>query len=364
MNNSDYTPIAMRGGLGDILLYSLKIWGNGFWKYIIVGFFFIIPLLISVMLFNFFFPETENIFTNQTIIEKSVDSSETPDKTTEDTEAKDAEESVQSNPLLSINPSFFAYLIISIIIIFYFLCLSMGANSYIAGKYSVGEKPSTADALSYSLTHSGSYFIYSILFTIITILLFMFSLYINSQQDGNAALYGEVMNWVFLISGIVFIFLSPLLILVFPGMIFMRTNIFNAFKGVGKLLKAFYSRALSVFIISIVLVSFILLVFLNNAIIGSIAEGLFDFSRFSAMNMVWLLIMVFIPGITYGFFSTVVSLTFLNVWACKLGLENIYAIKILSAALNKRKIPKNWYRNKDINQLQSRKKVRVKKLNN
>jgi hypothetical protein len=238
----------------------------------------------------------------------------------------------------------------------------MGANSYIAGKFSVGEKPSTIISLNYSFKRSGSYLLYGLIFTVIIMIFLILNLYVNSYNGKPASIYNDIMNWIFLITGILFIFLSPLLIMVFPGMIFMRTNIFNAFKGVGKLLKSFYSRALSVFIISIILVCFMLLMFLNNTIIGSEAGDMINVKELTPVSVIWLMSMILITGMLYSFFSSIVSLTFLNAWACKLELDNIFAIKILSAALNKQKIPKNWYRNKEVKQIQSNKKIKVRKL--
>ncbi len=356
MNNSDYTPIAMRGGLGDVLLYSFKIWGNGFWKYFIISLFFVVPLLISIVLFNSIFQDSETFLQKKTNIEQISMENDDIDS------VSNQEDITLFNIHQSVNVSLTIYTIISIFSIFYFLCISMGANSYIAGKFSVGEKPSTIIALKYSFRRSGSYLIYGIIFTVIILVFLIANIYVDLYNVESASLFNGIMNWILLITGILFIFLSPLLIMVFPGMIFMRTNIFNAFKGVGKLLKSFYSRALSVFIISFMLVCFMLLLFLNNAIIGNDIGDLVKMNEFSPVSVIWLISMIFITGMLYGFFSSIVSLTFLNAWACKLELENIYAIKILSAALNKRKIPKSWYRNKDIKQIQSNMKIKVRKL--
>ncbi|MFW5800199.1 MAG: hypothetical protein ACOCV8_05220, partial [Spirochaetota bacterium] len=153
MNKSDYTPIAMRGGIGDILLYTLKVWGNGFWKYFFISFLFLIPLFLSINLFNIIV--LPNITGTEEVADSIAESSENTEEITNEISASN-----KSKIDINSNILFYVYTTISILIITYFLCLSIGANSYITGKYSVGEDTSINDALAYSFKRTGSYLTY------------------------------------------------------------------------------------------------------------------------------------------------------------------------------------------------------------
>lgn len=347
---NDYTPIAMRGGIGDILLYSLKVWGNGFWKFFIISFIFVSMLFASIITFNIF---TQSIDTSDNV---EVTKETNNDKTEEKQINKDFELD------LSLDTTLLTVIIASAFIMLFFFSVTLGSNAYISGKLSIGENPSMFDALGTSFKHSGSYLFYSLflgLFVVGFIISSIFVERINTEFIQLSEVFGSVSEILKqannLIWGLLFLLLSPLLLLAYPGMIYMKTNIFKALKGSASLLKYLYGRVLAVVFIGglIIFISsrFILInLFSINSIINN------EPVKGSTINFSEIIIVFFIMIFLYSFLSALFSVTFLNVWASKLNLENIYAIKILSSALNNKKIPKNWYRNMPVSRITQTKK--------
>jgi hypothetical protein len=352
---NDYTPIAMRGGIGDILLYSLKVWGNGFWKYFIISFIFVVILFASVITISLFSQSSYDT-TDNVEIEKDKSEKEKEEKT----EEKETVEDVELD--LSLDTTLLIVIVVSVFVLLFFFSLTFGSNAYISGKLSIGENPSMFDALGNSFKRSGSYLFYSLFLGIFLVGFIISSIYverINAEFIQLSDVFGSVSevlkqanNFIW---GLLFLLLSPLLLLAYPGMVYMKTNIFKALKGSASLLKYLYGRVLAVIFIGglVIFISsrFIMInLFSINSIINN--EAVKD----STINFGGIIIVFFIVVFLYSFLSSLLSVTFLNVWASKLNLENIYAIKILSSALNNKKIPKNWYRNMPVNRLTEKSK--------
>lgn len=335
MSKSDYRPIAIRGGIGDIIINSIRTWGNGFWKYFFINFFFIIPVLLVINLFNIFIPNLINLVEvwNSDIL---IDIKK-----------------------LNINLMSLIYFFSTLVVLLYFLFLSFGANAFITGKYVIGESPSIANALSSSLKRSGSYLFYTFILIILITGLIVLNRFLKTWI--GLELYNNIIDWVLFGETFIIILVLPILISVLPAMIYMRRRIIKAFKGIFSLLKHYYPRILGIIIISFFTMFFviglippitfsILFADLNLSLPDLphiISNVTILISHITSDHVVVILIIIFIISMLYSFIATLISYTFMNMWACKLGLENIYAIKILSAALNKRKISKYWYQNKE-----------------
>ncbi|MFW5799461.1 MAG: hypothetical protein ACOCV8_01500, partial [Spirochaetota bacterium] len=202
------------------------------------------------------------------------------------------------------------------------------------------------------------YLTYTLFITAISLIM-LFSFVSLIALGDNYTFYKEALNWISILTGLLIIFLLPLLLLVFPAMIFMKTNLFKALKGVISLSKQYYSREFSIILIGLILCLFSWGI-INNY---TYTESLFTFGSyiqtgFSAIYIFGIIFLLIMTSILYSIITSLISQCFLNVWACKLGLENIYAIKILSASLNGKKIPKSWYKNRPVDKLQEKDKTK------